>query len=146
MTVLLGAEGVEVVREAPGTVVGEALDALEQALTEERRGPVAHPAAGAAVDQPQTAPSREGTGTSADQKRAVLRWRRQARAKAAGLGRSRGGLSSKIHAAVDAGGLPRAFVLTPGQAAGCPRFQAVCTASGSPHGYEAGLHLRAAIM
>lgn len=48
-----------------------------------------------------------------------------ARAKAAGLGRSRGGLSSKIHAAVDAGGRPLAFVLTPGQAADCPQFQAV---------------------
>ncbi len=31
-------------------------------------------------------------------------------------------MSSKIHAAVDAAGLPLAFVLTPGQAADCPRF------------------------
>lgn len=51
-----------------------------------------------------------------------MRRRRKARAKAAGLGRSRGGLSSKIHAAVDAAGLPLAFVLTPGQAGDCPRF------------------------
>jgi transposase len=34
-------------------------------------------------------------------------------------------LSSKIHAAVDAAGRPLAFVLTPGQAADCPRFQVV---------------------
>ncbi|MEU4116430.1 IS5 family transposase, partial [Kitasatospora sp. NPDC028055] len=34
-------------------------------------------------------------------------------------------LSSKIHAAVDASGLPLAFVLTPGQAADCRQFQAV---------------------
>jgi transposase len=34
-------------------------------------------------------------------------------------------LSSKIHAVVDAAGLPLAFVLTPGQAADCPRFHAV---------------------
>lgn len=48
--------------------------------------------------------------------------RRKARAKVAGLGRSRGGLSSEVHAAVEAAGLPPAFVLTPGQAADCPRF------------------------
>ncbi|MEU4119095.1 IS5 family transposase, partial [Kitasatospora sp. NPDC028055] len=34
-------------------------------------------------------------------------------------------LSSKIHAAVDASGLPLAFVLTPGQAADCRQFRAV---------------------
>lgn len=74
---------------------------------------------------PRAAPDQEDTGTSADQDRAALRRRRKARAAAAGLGRSRGGLSSKIHAAVDASGLPLAFVLTPGQAADCPQFQAV---------------------
>jgi transposase len=57
--------------------------------------------------------------------RAAARRRRGARAKAAGLGRSRGGLSSKIHAAVDSAGLPLAFVLTPGQAADCPQFRTV---------------------
>jgi transposase len=54
-----------------------------------------------------------------------VRRRRRARADAAGLGRSRGGLSSKIHAAVDARGLPLSFVLTPGQAGDSPQFQAV---------------------
>ncbi|QMU74881.1 transposase [Streptacidiphilus sp. PB12-B1b] len=57
--------------------------------------------------------------------RAAARRRRKARAKAAGLGRSRGGLSCKIHAAVDSAGLPLAFVLTPGQAADCPQFRTV---------------------
>ncbi|KOG91959.1 hypothetical protein ADK38_00325, partial [Streptomyces varsoviensis] len=42
---------------------------------------------------------------------------RRARAGAARLGRSRGGLSSKIHCAVDAAGRLLSFVLTPGQAA-----------------------------
>ncbi|MFI7055916.1 IS5 family transposase [Streptosporangium canum] len=60
--------------------------------------------------------------TSSGRDRGATRRRRKARAKAAGLGRSRGGLSSKVHAAVDAAGLPPAFVLTPGQAADCPRF------------------------
>ena len=36
------------------------------------------------------------------------------------MGRSRGGLTTKIHALVDANGLPLHFVLTPGQAADCP--------------------------
>ncbi|MEV0070859.1 transposase [Amycolatopsis sp. NPDC050768] len=35
-----------------------------------------------------------------------------------GLGRSRGGLSTKIHLAVDGRGLPIRFLLTPGQAGG----------------------------
>lgn len=48
-----------------------------------------------------------------------------ARAHLAGLGRSRGGLSSKVHAAVDARGLPLAFILTPGQAADTRHFQPV---------------------
>ncbi|GAA2016535.1 hypothetical protein GCM10009839_10190 [Catenulispora yoronensis] len=50
--------------------------------------------------------------------RAATRRRRKARAAAAGLGRSRGGLSSKV----DAAGMPLAFVLTPGQAADCRRL------------------------
>ncbi|MET8335990.1 hypothetical protein ABZV14_44845 [Streptosporangium canum] len=63
-----------------------------------------------------------------------MRRRRKARAKAAGLGRSRGGLSGKVHAAVDAAGLPPAFVLTPGQAADCPRFITVLNKRGSAGG------------
>ncbi len=55
----------------------------------------------------------------------MARHRSRVRAKAARVGRSRGGLSSKIHIAVDACGLPLAFVLTPGQAADSPQFSAV---------------------
>jgi len=36
------------------------------------------------------------------------------------MGRSRGGLTTKIHALVDANGLPLELVLTPGQAGDCP--------------------------
>jgi len=91
-------------------------------------------AAGVASGEPQA----EADAVGADQAgadRAATRRRRKARAKAAGLGRSRGGLSSKIHAAVDCAGLPLAFVLTPGQAY-----------DKSPESFEAGLHLRGSIM
>jgi transposase len=54
-----------------------------------------------------------------------LRRRRRARLKAAELGRSRGGLTSKVHLASDRRCRPLAFVLTPGQAADSPRFVAV---------------------
>lgn len=100
-------------------VAGETLDALEQALTEEKGGSPAGAAAGAASDASQATPE---VGTSAPHERAAIRRRRKARAKAAALGRFRGGLSSKIHAGVDAAGLPLVFVVTPGQAADCPRF------------------------
>ena len=36
------------------------------------------------------------------------------------MGRSRGGLTTKVHALTDARGLPLELVLTPGQAADCP--------------------------
>jgi len=36
------------------------------------------------------------------------------------MGRSRGGLTTKIHALVDGNGLPLELVLTPGQAGDCP--------------------------
>lgn len=39
-----------------------------------------------------------------------------------GLGRSRGGLSTKIHLAVDGRGLPMRFLLTPGQAGDNPQL------------------------
>jgi transposase len=42
--------------------------------------------------------------------------------KAAGLGRSRDGLTSKIHLAADRRCRPLAFVLTPGQAGDSPQF------------------------
>jgi hypothetical protein len=39
-----------------------------------------------------------------------------------GLGRSRGGLSTKIHLAVDGRGLPMRVILTPGQAGDKPQL------------------------
>ncbi|MFD8546041.1 IS5 family transposase [Streptomyces sp. NPDC059649] len=78
-----------------------------------------------AAGDPSTAGA-DANGTRApDPDRAAVRRRRRARAEAAGLGRSRGGLSSKVHAAVDATGLPLSFVLTPGQAGDSPQFQTV---------------------
>lgn len=57
--------------------------------------------------------------------RRVARRLRKARLKLAGLGRSRGGLTSKIHLASDRRCRPLSFVLTPGQAADSPQFAAV---------------------
>jgi hypothetical protein len=51
--------------------------------------------------------------------------RRRARLRAAELGRSRGGLTSKVHLSADRRCRPLSFVLTPGQAADSPRFTAV---------------------
>jgi transposase len=42
-----------------------------------------------------------------------------------GLGRSRGGLTTKIHALVDRRGRPLCYLLTPGQAAGCRHAEAL---------------------
>jgi transposase len=50
------------------------------------------------------------------------RRRRKARLRAAQLGRSRGGLTTKTHLAADRRCRPLAFVLTAGQAADNPRF------------------------
>lgn len=56
------------------------------------------------------------------QRRRVLRRRRKARLKAADLGRSRGGLTSKVHLAADRRCRPLSIVVTPGQAADSPRL------------------------
>ncbi|MCA1220692.1 transposase [Streptomyces sp. 8L] len=112
-------------------VAGEILDALERALTEEKRalteekgGSTSPTAAGAAGD-PATPHAEASAPETADAERAAVRRRRRVRADAARLGRSRGGLSSRIHAAVDAAGLPLSCVLTHGQAGHCPQFQTV---------------------
>lgn len=54
-----------------------------------------------------------------------LRRRRRARLKAAALGRSRGGLTCKVHLSADRQCRPLSFVITPGQAADSPQFTAV---------------------
>lgn len=53
------------------------------------------------------------------------RRRRRARLKAAALGRSRGGLTCKVHLSSDRRCRPLSFVITPGQAADSPQFSAV---------------------
>jgi transposase len=54
--------------------------------------------------------------------RRAVRRRRRARLRAAELGRSRGGLTSKVHLAVERRRRPLSVILTPGQAADSPRF------------------------
>jgi len=70
-----------------------------------------------------TVDSQEQEADRAERRR--VRRRRRARLKAAALGRSRGGLTSKVHLAADRRCRPLAFVLTPGQAADSPQFVAV---------------------
>jgi transposase len=70
-----------------------------------------------------TVESQELEADRAERRR--VRRRRRARLKAAALGRSRGGLTSKVHLAADRRCRPLAFVLTPGQAADSPQFVAV---------------------
>lgn len=103
----------------------ETLDALEQALNKEKGDSASAAATGAAGDPATATADPDTADVPADENRAAAGRRRRGRANAARLGRSRGGLSSKIHAAVEAAGLPLSFVLTPGQAADCPQFQAV---------------------
>lgn len=54
-----------------------------------------------------------------------MRRLRKARLRAADLGRSRGGLTTKAHLSADRRCRPLSFVLTPGQAADSPRFAEV---------------------
>lgn len=54
-----------------------------------------------------------------------MRRRRRARLAAAALGRSRGGLTGKVHLSADRCCQPLSLVLTPGQAGDSPQFAAV---------------------
>lgn len=56
------------------------------------------------------------------EERRRIRRRRKLRLKAALLGRSRGGQTSKVHLAADRKCRPLAFILTTGQAADSPQF------------------------
>jgi transposase len=70
----------------------------------------------------------EDTETEPDaerEERRRLRRRRRARLKAAALGRSRGGLTCKVHLSADRRCRPLSFVVTAGQAADSPQFAAV---------------------
>lgn len=65
----------------------------------------------------------DGGGEDAErERRRAVRRRHKARLKAAKLGRSRGGLTSKIHLAVERRCRPLSIILTPGQAADSPQF------------------------
>lgn len=59
------------------------------------------------------------------EERRRVRRRRKARLRAADLGRSRGGLTTKTHLTADRRCRPLSFLLTPGQAADGPRFTQV---------------------
>lgn len=70
--------------------------------------------------------SAEDAGTDPErEERRRLRRRRRARLKAAALGRSRGGLTCKVHLSADRRCRPLSFVVTAGQAADSPQFAAV---------------------
>ncbi len=88
----------------------DVLTALEKAAAEVKGGGLEEESAqGAAADPEQ------------DERR-LLRHRRKLRLKAALLGRSRGGQTSKVHLAADRRCRPLVFVLTAGQAADSPQF------------------------
>lgn len=70
--------------------------------------------------------SEDGEDSEREQRR-ILRRHHRARLKAAELGRSRGGLTSKVHLATDRHCRPLSLLLTPGQAADSPRFIPVLT-------------------
>ncbi|PAU47163.1 IS5/IS1182 family transposase [Streptomyces albireticuli] len=91
------------------------LDALEKAAAE----------AEAARQKGGGAEEQDGQGDVCDPgrgERRRVRRRRKLRLKAAQLGRSRGGQTSKIHLAADRHRRPLALILTAGQAADSPQF------------------------
>nr|QIY68231.1 IS5 family transposase [Streptomyces sp. RLB1-33] len=93
----------------------DVISALEKAAAEEEK---ARSKGGGLEEQngqdAETDPERD--------ERRRLRRRRKLRLKAALLGRSRGGQTSKVHLAADRKCRPLAFVLTAGQAADSPQF------------------------
>lgn len=75
---------------------------------------------------PQDGSPGEGGDEDGDQgERRRLRLRRRIRLKVARLGRSRGGLTSKVHLSADRRCRPLSYILTPGQAGDSPQFRAV---------------------
>ena len=102
--------------DAAGMHLGEdVLTALEKAATEAEK---ARSKRGSLEEQ-------DGYDAEFDperEERRRIRRRRKLRLKAALLGRSRGGQTSKVHLAADRTCRPLAFVLTAGQAADSPQF------------------------
>ncbi|ALO91324.1 transposase [Streptomyces hygroscopicus subsp. limoneus] len=102
--------------DAAGMQLGEdVLNALEEAAAEEEKarskGAMSHGQDGRSADS-----------DTAREERRRRRRRHRLRLKAALLGRSRGGQTSKIHVAADRKCRPLALVLTVGQAADSPQF------------------------
>ncbi|MGW3728297.1 IS5 family transposase [Streptomyces sp. NPDC000851] len=89
------------------------LDALEKATEEQPRSK------GAGREERSGRDAEDDPGW---EERRRIRRRRKLRLKAALLGRSRGGQTSKVHLAADRRCRPLAFVLTAGQAADGPQF------------------------
>lgn len=92
----------------------EVLEALEDAVREQERA------------RQKGAPARnKGQGSAGDpgcEERRRIRRRRKARLKQALLGRSRGGLTCKVHLPSDRRCRPLSIVITAGQAADSPQF------------------------
>jgi transposase len=115
--------------DAAGMVVDEeALAALEK-VAEAEKG--AHErresgVSGRLQPKPEEVPlTEEAEPDPKPEKRRRQRRRRRARLKAAALGRSRGGLTSKVHLSAERRCRPLSFAVTPGQAADSPQFSAV---------------------
>ncbi|MYZ37826.1 IS5 family transposase, partial [Streptomyces sp. SID4917] len=102
--------------DAAGMLVGkDVMEALEEAAAEQEQ--TRQKGGGEAEHNGQHA----GNGPEREERRRVRR-RHRLRLKQALLGRSRGGLTSKIHLAADRRRRPLAFRLTAGQAADSPQF------------------------
>ncbi|PAU46007.1 IS5/IS1182 family transposase [Streptomyces albireticuli] len=93
----------------------EVLEALEEAAAEQEK---ARPKRGG----PQEQNGQDGGIDTGQEERRRIRRRRRLRLKEALLGRSRGGLTSKVHLAADCRCRPLSLVLTAGQAADSPQF------------------------
>ena len=102
--------------DAAGMRIGkEVMDALEEAAAEQEQ---ARQKGAAEAEQN----GQDGGDDPEREERRRVRRRRKLRLKEALLGRSRGGLTSKIHLAADRKCRPLSFVLTAGQAADSPQF------------------------
>jgi transposase len=101
--------------DAAGMHLGEdVLTALEKAAAEEAKA--------RSKGQRRRTNGQDAEADPAREERRRIRRRRKLRLKAALLGRSRGGQTSKVHLSVDRKCRPLAFVLTAGQAADSPQF------------------------
>lgn len=101
--------------DAAGMAVGEEVLASLEETAGKAKG-------GRRKEQKPQVVAMEGDPDPDREERRRIRRRHQARLKAARLGRSRGGLSSKVHLSSDPRCRPLCFDLTEGQAADSPRF------------------------